>query len=134
MSSSNNKNKNQNKNNKRSLLSNITWIYVIIAVAILWFLMTGDNTILSGTFSRNITYSQFKNYVEQGYASKIVANKDEGTVQMFVKPEHIRDVFNAGSDQVGSNPYVEAEYGSADKLEEFVTAQQEQGDVTGEVS
>ena len=134
MSSSNNKNKNQNKNNKRSLLSNITWIYVIIAVVILWFLMTGDNTILSGTFSRNITYSQFKNYVEQGYASKIVANKDEGTVQMFVKPEHIRDVFNAGSDQVGSNPFVEAEYGSADKLDEFVTAQQEQGNFTGELS
>ena len=127
-------NSNKNKNKKRGPQVSLTWIYMIVAIVIGYLLMNGDNNILSGASSRSITYSQFKNYVEQGYASKIVANKDEGTVQMYVKPEHIRDVFNAGSEQVGSHPFVQADYGSADKLDEFVTAQQEQGNFTGELS
>ena len=127
-------NSNKNKNKKRGPQVSLTWVYMIVAIVIGYLLMNGDNNILSGASSRSITYSQFKNYVEQGYASKIVANKDEGTVQMYVKPEHIRDVFNAGSEQVGSHPFVQADYGSADKLDEFVTAQQEQGNFTGELS
>ena len=127
-------NNNKNKNKKRGPQVSLTWVYMIVAIVIGYLLMNGDNNILSGASSRSITYSQFKNYVEQGYASKIVANKDEGTVQMYVKPEHIRDVFNAGSEQVGSHPFVQADYGSADKLDEFVTAQQEQGNFTGELS
>ena len=69
---------------------NLNWIYGIIAIALilLWLGNPG-----SKSSSKNVTYTQFKQYVSQGYASKIVANKDEGVLEMFVKPEHIQDVF-----------------------------------------
>jgi len=130
----NTKNK-KNKNKKRGPQVSLSWIYIAILAVLGYMMFTSDGGgLLSAGFSRDVTYSQFKNYVEQGYASKIVANKDEGRVLMYVKPEHIRDVFNTGSEQTGSRPFVRSEYPSADKLDEFVTVQQELGNFTGELS
>ncbi|MBQ3851131.1 MAG: ATP-dependent metallopeptidase FtsH/Yme1/Tma family protein, partial [Bacteroidales bacterium] len=113
---------------------NLTWIYVIIAVALGYLFFAGGDMDSSSTASKNVTYTEFKQYVEQGYANKIVASKDEGTVKMYVKPEHIRDVFKAGVEQTGKQPFVQAEFPSADKLDDFVTAQQELGNFKGELS
>ena len=124
-----------NKNNRNKMPRvNLTWIYIIIAVALGYLFFAGGDMDNSSTASKNVTYTVFKQYVEQGYANKIVASKDEGTVKMYVKPEHIRDVFKAGVEQTGKQPFVQAEYPSADKLDEFVTAQQELGNFTGELS
>ncbi|MBR0202210.1 MAG: ATP-dependent zinc metalloprotease FtsH [Bacteroidaceae bacterium] len=112
---------------------NLTWLYVVIAVALGWlFFNSGDDN--GGSASKNVTYTEFKQFVELGYANKIVASKDEGTVRMYVKPEHIRDVFKSGVQQTGKQPFVQAEYPSADKLDEFVTQQQELKNFTGELS
>ncbi len=110
---------------------NLNWIYGIIAIALilLWLGNPG-----SKSSSKNVTYTQFKQYVSQGYASKIVANKDEGVLEMFVKPEHIQDVFQSSSREVGTRPFVEAEYPSNDKLEEFIESEQQQGNFQGEIS
>ena len=126
-------NNNKNKNRNKTPRFTFSWVYVIIAIALGYFFFTsGDET--TGGSSKNVTYTEFKQYVEQGYANKIVASKDEGTVKMFVKPEHIRDVFKAGVKQTGKQPYVQAEFPSADKLDEFVTSQQELGNFQGELS
>ena len=131
----NNKNKNNknNKNKKSGSRISLTWLYVFIAFVIGYFLWNGDNTIVSGASFKEIPYSQFKSYVEQGYASRIVANTDKRTVQMFVKPEHYRDVFDVSSDQLGKRPFVQTKYGSADKLEEFITEQQTLEHFSGEM-
>ena len=105
----------------------------MLAVALGWlFFNSGDDN--GGSASKNVTYTEFKHFVELGYANKIVASKDEGTVRMYVKPEHIRDVFKSGVQQTGKQPFVQAEYPSADKLDEFVTQQQELKNFTGELS
>ena len=122
------------KNNKKPRM-NFMWVYVLIAIALGYLFFVGDEALPgSAAASKNVPYTTFQEYVKQGYANKIVANKDEGTVQMFVKPEHIRDVFKTGVDQAGKAPFVQAEYGSADKLEEFVTAERELGNFNGELS
>ena len=127
-------NTNNNKNNRNKMPRvNFTWIYVVIAIALGYLFFAGGEQDGNGT-SKNVTYTVFKQYVEQGYANKIIANKDEGTVKMFVKPEHIRDVFQAGVEKTGKQPFVQAEYPSADKLDEFVSQQQELGNFTGELS
>ena len=68
---------------------NLTWLYVIllIVLGIAWFSSSDDSA------SKSATYTEFKEYVEKGYANKIVANKDEGSLKMYVTTEHIRDVF-----------------------------------------
>ena len=122
------------KNNKKPRM-NFMWVYVLIAIALGYLFFIGDEALPgSAAASKNVPYTTFQEYVKQGYANKIVANKDEGTVQMFVKPEHIRDVFKTGVNQAGKAPFVQAEYGSADKLEEFVTAERELGNFNGELS
>ncbi|MCR4995432.1 MAG: ATP-dependent zinc metalloprotease FtsH [Bacteroidales bacterium] len=113
---------------------NLMWIYAVIAIALGYLFFAGGDMDNASAASKNVTYTIFKQYVEQGFASKIVANKDEGTVRMYVKPEHIREVFKAGVDQTGKQPFVQAEVPSADKLDEFVSAQQELGNFTGELS
>ena len=126
-------NNGNNKNRNKMPRFNLTWLYVVIAVALGWlFFNSGDDN--GGSASKNVTYTEFKQFVELGYANKIVASKDEGTVRMYVKPEHIRDVFKSGVQQTGKQPFVQAEYPSADKLDEFVTQQQELKNFTGELS
>ena len=85
---SQNKGQNQNKNKKRGPQVSLTWIYMVIAITLGYLLMNGDSSLLSGGSSRNATYSQFKSYVEQGYASRIIVNKKEGSLLMYVEPSH----------------------------------------------
>ncbi len=124
-----------NRGNKNKMPRfNFTWVYVVIALALGYLFFAGGDMQQSGTASKKVTYTVFKQYVEQGYANKIIANKDEGSVRMYVKPEHIRDVFQQGMEQTGKQPFVQAEFPSADKLDEFVEAQQELGNFKGELS
>ena len=53
---------------------------------------------------------------------------------MYVKPEHIRDVFHQGTQQTGTDPYVEVEFGSIDQVEEFIEKSKEDKTFTGSYS
>ena len=128
-----NKNKKNNKNKKGGSQISLTWIYLIIAFALGFMLMNGDSALLSGSSSRNATYSEFKNYVEHGYASRIVVNKKEGALQMYVDASHIRDVFKEQKVEKGTRPYVVVQIPSADKLEDFISEQQALENFKGEI-
>ena len=127
------KNNNSNQNKKRGPQISLTWIYIVIAITLGYMLMNGDSTLLSGSSSRNATYSQFKSYVEQGYASRIVVNKKDGALQMYVEPAHIRDVFKEQKVDSGTRPYVVVQVPSADKLEDFISEQQALENFKGEI-
>ncbi len=130
----NNKKPNKNKKDKKpgSPIS-LTWIYLIIAAVLGYMLLSGDNTSLTGGTSHNASYSQFKEYVEQGYASRIIVNKKEGALQMYVEPSHIRDVFKEQKVESGTRPYVVVQIPSADKLEDFISEQQTLENFKGEI-
>ena len=130
----NNQNQNNNKGNRKMPRMNFTWIYIVIAIGLGYLFFAGGDGDGSNAASKSVTYTVFKQYVEQGYANKIVANKDDGVVRMYVKPERVRDVFKVGVEQTGKQPFVQAEYPSADKLDEFITTQQELGNFKGELS
>ena len=70
--SNNKKNNSPNKNKKPGQQVSLTWLYLIIAIILGYLLMSGDSSLLSGASSQKATYSQFKSYVELGYASRIV--------------------------------------------------------------
>ncbi len=89
---------------------------------------------VGGSASRKVSYDVFKTYVNKGYASKIVVNKDESNLKMYVNTQNIRDVFKQGADRMGNNPYVTTEFGSVDKVETFVEAEKKAGKFKGELN
>lgn len=102
---------------------NINWLYtiIIIVLAVLFFSGGGE---MGKTASQEATYSDFKKFVANGYASKVVINKKDSELKMYVKPENVRQVFKTAAKQVGPNPYLRVNYGSVDQVEEFLNHQQ----------
>ena len=110
------------------------WIYLGIALLLGFLVIRSGGPSLLSSSNKEVTYSEFKAYVSKGYASRIVANKRDGSLCMYVSPEHVRDVFPTSSVQPGTEVFVEAEFPSADKLDSFLEQQQEAGNFKGEVS
>jgi len=127
------RNSGRNPKKKGGPQPSLTWIYLIIALTLGYLLMSGDSTMLSGASSRNANYSQFKHYVEQGYASRIIVNKKEGSLQMYVEPSHIRDVFKEQKVDSRTRPFVVVQFPSPDKLDEFISQQQTLQNFSGEI-
>ncbi len=113
---------------------NFMWIYLGIALLLGFLVIRSGGPSLLSSSNKEVTYSEFKTYVSKGYASRIVANKRDGSLCMYVSPEHVRDVFPTSSVQPGTEVFVEAEFPSADKVDSCLEQQQEAGNFKGEVS
>ncbi len=111
----------------------MSWIYIIVLVGLIAVWMTGGDS-MKGSASKEASYNDFKVYVSKGYANKVVINKDESTLKMYVKPEYILTVFNTGTKQTGAEPYLVVEFGSVDKVETFLDAERAAKKFTGELS
>ena len=122
----------QNKNNKMPKFS-MNWIYVLVIVGLVSIYLMGGDAV-SGSTNKQVSYTEFKALVDKGYASRVIINKDESTLQMYVKPEHIRDVFHAGTQQTGKNPYVKVEFGSVDQVEKFLDTERSAGKFKGDLT
>ena len=111
---------------------NMNWIYLlaILALGLLYFSSGGPS---NSSIAKTASYTKFKEMVARGYASKIVVNKNQSTLKMYVKPEHIRDVFHQSAQQTGAEPYVEVEFGSTDQVEQFVNQAKEEKTFAGEL-
>ena len=112
---------------------NMNWIYfiAILALGLLWFTSGGPE---NSSIAKSASYSEFKVMVERGYAKKIVVNKPQGILRMYVKPEHIRDVFKQSTKQTGVDPYLEVEFGSVDQVEQFIAKAKEEKVFTGDLA
>ena len=111
---------------------NMNWIYILalFVIGVLYF--TNGNT--NSSVRTEASYDQFKKMVIKGYASKIVVNKDKSILHMYVKPEHIRDVFKLGIDKTGKEPSVEVQFGSVDQVEQFVEQAKQDKKFSGDFS
>ena len=108
---------------------NLSWLYIIIAMtfAYLWFAEDGSSS------NRQLSYTEFKSLVNKGYANKIVAYNDN-TVDVYIKPEHVKEVFKEDYKKVGRSPFMNVEVGSIESLDKFMEQAQENGTFTGEIS
>ena len=111
----------------------LTWLYLIIAIVLGFLILNGGSGSLLDGGSKEVTYSQFKEYVKKGYASKVVVNKKEGTLVMYVEPVHLRDVFPTTKIKPGATSVVQSQFPSADKLEDFMEQEHEAGHFSGDV-
>ena len=117
------------KDNKNKMPRfNMNWIYgIIILMLVYLFLFSNDNE-----SSSTISYSQFQEYVDKGYAKSITAQKDKGVLTMQVKPENIKEVFRTSPEKV-RYPVITVEYPSNDNLMEFLDKARADQKFTGEV-
>ena len=127
----------QNKNNEGPKMNmprfNMNWIYILAIMALAFFWFSGGTDDMSSV-KTEASYTEFKKMVQKGYASKIVVNKTESVLKMYVKPEHIREVFHQGVQQTGKEPYVSVEFGSADQVESFVNKAREEKKFVGDLA
>ena len=107
---------------------NLSWLYIIIAMVIGFLYITSDEE----SMSKEITYTEFKDMVRKGYADKIIAY-DNNTVDMFIKPENIVDVFKKDANKVGRSPSVKVLVGSMESLEKFLDEEEKNGNFTGSI-
>ena len=121
-------NNNSNKPKINVPKPNLSWLYIIIAMVIGFLYITSDE----GSMSKEITYTEFKDMVRKGYADKIIAY-DNNTVDMFIKPENIVDVFKKDANKVGRSPSVKVLVGSMESLDKFLDEEQKNGNFTGSI-
>ena len=113
---------------------NMNWIYIIaICTLVAVWLTQGENTIQQMP-TVETSYTDFQSYMNKGYAQKLVVDKTQGIVKMYVKPEYIREVFKQGADKMGKDPYVSIEIGSLEKFENFVDQMRSEEKFTGKLA
>ena len=113
---------------------NISWIFILAIVALIALYVNSETGPVQPTPRVETSYTDFQTYMDKGYASKLVVDKTQGVVKMYVKPEHIRDIFKQGADQVGTEPYISVEIGSLDKFETFVEEKRAEQKFAGKVT
>ena len=123
----------ENLNNNKPKINvprpSLSWLYVIIALVFGFLYFSSED----GSASKEITYTEFKEMVSKGYASKIIAY-DDNTADMFIKPENIVDVFGKDANKVGRSPSVNVKIGSMEALDKFLDEEQDSGNFTGSIS
>lgn len=104
---------------------NFTWLYILLIAGAAFVLFTRHNSNTVGS----VNYTTFKEYVEKGYVSDIMVNKDNNTLTLAITPEHAKQIFR---DKKAAR--IKVEFGSIDNLETFLDAQQEAGTFSGTVA
>ena len=122
----------QNQNNQQPKMPkfNMNWVYLLVIGALAIFYLTNGSSEIQKqkeASTGQASYSEFKNFVNNGYANRIVANKSTETLKMYVKPDSIQAVFHKTTAQTGAEPYLSVEYGSNAKVEEFVDSARARG-------
>ena len=123
----NNTNKKPTKTNMPKF--NLNWLYMIIAMMLLGLYLTNE----SGTSSKNIPYDEFQEYVRNGYISK-VTGYDDNSVEAYVKPQYVPNVFKADSSRVGKNPLITTEAPSRESLGDFLQKEKDETRFDGSIS
>lgn len=128
MNNFNPKDKRPNDQQPKMPKFNMTWLYISVLIFIAVIAFSGGGNLLGVQgVSQEATYTKFKEYVSKGYASRIIINNQEHELKMYVKPQALKAVFNQPAEKLGKDPYVKVNYGSVDKIEDFLLTAQKSG-------
>ena len=108
---------------------NLSWLYMCIAGILFYLYISNDE----GGYNKQISYTEFKEMVNKGYAEKITAYNDN-TVDMVIAPQFVKEVFKDKANKVGRSPSMHVEIGSIESLDKFLEKAQEEGKFTGQIS
>ena len=123
----NNANKKPNKVNMPTF--NLNWLYMIIAMMLLGLYITNENS----TGIKSVSYDEFQQYVRDGYMSKIIGY-DDNSVEAYIKPQYVKNVFQADSSKVGKNPMITTEAPSRESLGNFLQKEKDELHFDGSIN
>lgn len=110
----------------------MNWIYIVAIVALAVFYFSNGNT--NSSINSETSYTDFKKIVTKGWVQKIVINKTENILKVYIKPANIRDVFKQGVQQTGKEPTLSVEFGSVEQVEKFIDQARAEKKFTGDLS
>ena len=97
---------------------NLNWLYIAIIAGLGFMLFQGNNE--GAGLTKEVNYTEFKDYVKKGYTHEVKINKTDGTASMVVRPEDVKTVFKKTIDQTGKNPTVKTVCPPGDKLGDYL--------------
>ena len=126
----NNNNNADKKPNKVNMPKfNLNWLYMIIAMMLLGLYITNENS----TGIKSVSYDEFQQYVRDGYMSKIIGY-DDNSVEAYIKPQYVKNVFQADSSKVGKNPMITTEAPSRESLGNFLQKEKDELHFDGSIN
>lgn len=108
--------KQNNKNGKAGF--NLSWIYMFVIIALVMMIFS-DN--FGKGYNKEVNYSEFKKLVAGGKGEKVELEKNSGIAHLYIKPEHVREVFKRKAEEVGKDPTVSTRIGSPDRFEQYMS-------------
>ncbi|MBQ5574083.1 MAG: ATP-dependent zinc metalloprotease FtsH, partial [Bacteroidaceae bacterium] len=121
---------NKNKKDNKKPTFNLSWIYILLFVAFGYIIMKDDGSSMVG----KANYSEFKEYVEKGYAEKIVIYSNDNSLELFIYPDSAKYIFGdkVKAEQILS-PMVSVGVGSMDNLQLFIDQAESEGKFSGTI-
>lgn len=116
----------QNKKPKFSL----SWVYAIIFITLFYLFI--KNPTAEESIQRNISYSEFKEYVSKGYVEKVTAY-DNNKVELTIIPDSASRIFGQSAVQKGIPVTLFVETGSIESLDRFLDEQEKEGTFKGKL-
>lgn len=98
---------------------NLSWLYLLIILGLGIALWQGNQGSRGG-LDKEVSYTEFRRYVTDGYGNEIVVNKTDGEARLVVQTKYIREVFKAGTQQTGSAPTVSTKYPDISSINTFL--------------
>ena len=112
-------------NKKPQIRINLTWLYLIIGLFLIGITFWDDKG-----DSKEVSYSQFQQYVEKGYISKVVVVNKE-TAEATINPNDslaLIEIYGASEahKHIGKETLLEVSIPSAESFDTFITGKQDQ--------
>lgn len=116
---------NNNNTDKKTKMNvpkfNLNWLYMLIAMALLGLYLTNEST----TPTKDLSYDEFQQYVRNGYVSKVVGY-DDNSIEVYIKPQHVADVFKEDSNSVGKTPVITTKVPSLESMDAFLQKEKDE--------
>ena len=116
---------------KKAPKFSLSWVYMIIFAALVYMFWKEPSS-SQGGIQRNISYSEFKEYVGKGYAEKVVAY-DDNKVELTIIPDSAVRIFGQSAVQKDAPTVLYVEVGSVEALDRFLDEQEKLGAFSGKL-
>ena len=114
---------------KKAPKFSLSWVYAIIFMALMFLFIKNPSE--EGA-TRKISYSEFKEYVSNGYIEKVVAY-DDNKVEVTIIPDSAARIFGESMAQSGAPTVMTLEVGSIESLDRFLDEQEKTGAFKGKL-